>query len=663
MILALLVVTVVGVLLAVVVDFAGAGLSIAPKARDARNESNYVQGLVDGAINNIRGSSTFGHPAPAPACPAFPSAAGIAGPGGQSYSVTCEARTPPLGAAADQPRFAIHALGTGTEGIRQVGGNHQLSIKGGIYSKGVVESVAGVGNEKNRIFVNGSVDAEGACIGNIDTSDETGIHCPTPASGTSFGDDPAYLAAITSTGPDATDTNDLFDIIGADTTARKDLGADPIPTCSGNGPVTFTEGYYSEHPGTLVKERTSCTGSLYHFTPGRYYFDYPGVWDLGAPGKTTVVGGTLSGSSVLGQTCDPTSPGVQFIFGGSSQLTVTGQGGIEICAPTASQGFPGTPQRISMYGLSALNGNKNKTATASAPTPTPSLTATAEPKSTGNPKFSPTADATSIDGNSASATVTKNQSVATLSYSGFAHVPKGARVTGVKVRVAHGLPPVNVKSSLLIKTDTEPSPNVNKAVAVPATCLATCLVDIYPSGAATAFRTPAWRDVNTLQLDYIAEIDNNSVPTGVSTVDGLELVVTYLPPTLQPHACVSPCSALFTSTVNLNVFLHGTVYAPSAKLAVSVQNDSGTVFERGIVVRTVDIIVSASSTQTAEPFQLPAGTPTGRRVLLRGYVEGVEKVRACVEFDDAAAVGDRVRIRRWALLREAPSTVSMSFCP
>src|SRR3954453_242464 len=70
LILALLVVLIVGTLLAAVMECTTAGLTMVPGQRNDRSTSSYVQGAVQGAINQIRGSSELGREDVA-TCPDF----------------------------------------------------------------------------------------------------------------------------------------------------------------------------------------------------------------------------------------------------------------------------------------------------------------------------------------------------------------------------------------------------------------------------------------------------------------------------------------------------------------------------------------------------------------------------------------------------------------
>lgn len=651
LVLALLVVLVTGLLLTAALDFTGTGLTLAPKLRNDRNSANYLQGAVDGAIESIRGSSTYGRVGTGIACPSFtpdvPTA--VLGVSSHSYNVTCTAKDVGSGHSPDQPDFAIQALGSAPEGVRQSSGNDQLTITGGVYSHGVVTVNAGGGNTRNRMFVYGSVLADGACdSARITTTDpDTKPICDrntTPTDGT-YGGDPKYPSAIA-------DDSELGTIISSE--ADPDRGADPVPTCAaGNGgPVSFYPGYYSERPDVLVAQLASnCTGSRWFFQAGRYYFDYSGVWNLGSPHAVTVFAGDVAAGAILGRGCDPNQDGVpdvdgvQFMFGGSSQISVTGAGGIEVCSPRPTQHFIGSPQLISMYGV-----NNGVSVENGAPTST--LAATPAPRSSGDYPFLQPENAQNIDGTPTTTLLIPKGKHAALQFSGFEQLPKGARVTGLKIRVVHTLL-AGARAKVAVASPSHPTPGNAQTFDVPTACTYATPCDIaIPLANVTS--APSWRDINKLALTYTASTPNSNSVDGSAAVDGVALVVDYMSPTLRTLNCGSATCTFFNSTVNLNVFVHGTVYTPSSSWAVQVQSNSGTIFDRGVIVRNIDISVSASSKQQTSPFQLPKGTPDGRLVLFKGYVDhqADETIRACVLYDDRNGLpGYGLSVSHWALLR------------
>jgi Tfp pilus assembly protein PilX len=147
------------------------------------------------------------------------------------------------------------------------------------------------------------------------------------------------------------------------------LGSGTLPlnkgpaACAGtNGIATFSPGYWTD-PKKLTSLPGGCLAGVYYFRPGVYYFNLASragdVWSI----KGRVVGGTPLGNWYSGGTappvpganatapvaCDITQPGVQFVFGGNTQIHLDPNGGaassLELCPSTDSHG-----DRISVYG-------------------------------------------------------------------------------------------------------------------------------------------------------------------------------------------------------------------------------------------------------------------------------------------------------------------------
>jgi hypothetical protein len=648
LVLALIVVLVVGALLAAVMDFTRAGLTLVPGERNDRNTNNYVQGAVQGAIDNIRRSSELGRQ-DVPSCPDFSPdlpAGTVPGVTGSSFVVSCTPQPTGSTAGLDQPRFAIQALGAAPEGVRQTNGNGLLYVNGGVHSAGVVE----VGNGSfNAMRVNGTLTAR-SCTPHVTSTDLVGSSCAVTGTN-AFDTAPTYAPAIA-------DQSALQLIIDAAGDISK--GADPVPVCRADR-IEFEPGFYSEEPNQLVSRlMRTCSGkSVYHFKPGVYYFDYPGVWDIGA---TTVVGGTYL-SSTLGSACshDDAAPadGVQFLFGGSSQLytdaSASSGHGLELCGPAKAHALGGAPQRIALYGLSPQN-------TLASPAPallTSTFKYTAGPST--NPVLSGTNQPFLLPTNarqigespmalSAQAVLLTNATSARLDYGKLtSQPPKGSSVTKVNVRVAQML--TGSKSKLRLSWPGGAFSEVNSTSCTNNKCDIT---------SALAERDITWRSLAEVSISYIAE------QSGTATVDGIDLEVTYRPPGLRAITCNTARCVFLQSRNNSNVFFHGTVFAPTAGLSVRIHNSGETLFDRGVVARDLQIDMSASSTQTTSPFQLPGGTPDGRLVLFRGKVDGVEKVRACVRYVDKAPLPDgstsayagwSLTVPRW-LVQRTPSAAT-----
>ena len=657
LILALLVVLFVGTLFAVVMDYTRAGLEIAPQVRKQRNELNYAQGAVEGAINRIRSSSEAGRedaPCP-PFSPEVPT--GIDGASGKNFTVSCTGLDPGSTFGIDQPRYAIHATATGTaEGIRVVGGNGELYVDGGIYSHGVA---AVTGNARDiSMRVNGTVIAESEyptqpaedpapCRG-VTSTDGLGLQCG-PDSSEYFRDAPFYEPAISG----AVTLNTIVE-----------QSHNGPPTC-GDGLVEFPAGYYSQPPPELVTEAgLTCANDPWHFAPGIYYFDYDAEWDIGSH---QVIAGTMTSpwDGELGGACNTSAPGVQWIFGGGSYITTqaaaSGSDGLEVCGPTAAQAFNGSPQRISIYGLS--DANDLGTASSGSTTITAASAPTSSVSSSTTAPFLLPANGQTIDGALAAATLARNRT-ATLTYaagtlSSAGAVPADAVIDSVTLVASH------TKDNQTTATITLTTPTASVPVTFTTnTCLlaAPCEQDITDLIEEAAVST----DLANLSVSY-AIAKGNTGGTSAVTVDGFRIEVAYSTPALSALECNSPCEQFFESTTNPNVFIHGTVFTPTADWAVNVHNSGQSIFDRGIIIHDIAITMSASSKQTDSPFQLPKGTPNGRLVLFVATVDGVDRVRACVRYTDHVSIGSTtaayygwsLTVPRWHAMR-TPSAQAAS---
>lgn len=660
LVLAMLVVLLVGALLAAVLDFTRTGLTVAPSVRDDRNESNFIQGAVEGAANKIRYSSLLGS-ASAPGCPDFEAAPPSDVPGAQdkTYRVTCSVQAVLDPSAEAVPPWAIHALGAGVTQTSASGGGDELVIDGGIYSKGYIN--VPTPPDKNVMTVYGAVIAEGGCTGSVYTTDLLGTRC-SAADALPLGDDPGYgttlnqstLAALMATGSDAT-------------------GSDPLPTCSGSV-VHFLPAHYSVPPPVLAAYAgcTSPSQSTWHFASGLYYFDYAGTWDIGL--KKVVFGDSADLTRPLGTACTKTSGGAHLVFGGDSRIrssSSSGDWGVEVCGPSDTLYYTGpTPaQRIAVYGLTQANDVVTPTSTATTgapPTGTPVFSGSGTWTSTAPLTTSPQEAARSIDGTSATTTLAKKVNT-TVSWSGFPTGPKGSDVTKVELLVSH----TAVNTATRLRVDAAGLAGQPDDYALASTCPSPCAIDITDTVASHPGDV-LWRYLSTLAVDYVAEAANNDLPHTV-ILDGIALRVTHVPAAPRAQTCTASC-LFFESGNNPNVHLHGTVYTAESGWRVRVHGSGETIFDRGIVLSQLEVVAGGSSKQTSAPFQLPHGPTVARQALFRGFVDpdgtggqpAVEKVRACVTYTDVftppgatdslAFPGHSLSMDSWLAYRSAPTT-------
>lgn len=696
LVVALIVVLAVGIMLSAVLDFAGTGLTSGIQLRNLRNVNYFAAGSVDGAINQIRGSSTTG--TTGHSCPDYvppPPASSISGAAGHTYTVKCLPQSVPGGTGVDQPNYAVLTLSNASgEGLIATG-NHDLNIDGGVYSHNEISM------QHQSMIINGSVSADGACSpnspadggGEVATTDPAGLKCNLGGT-TSL--DPGYTGAV----QNSTDLSNL--ISSAD--------ADPSPTCATTGVTEFQPGYYSVQPGVLLKNFASTCAAknnkTWWFHSGSYFFDFSGTWQIGGspcsgpiPCADWVVGGDATDASMpvsggtfsnwstgsgtpkddwdqgiaacVSDVTSTTNSGVQFEFGGASSLQTASTGGVELCGPTNAQ--PALLTQPDTSNQHIVFTQLQSGSTPSGPS-TDTFKSNNAPSSTGPWVFVPDNSAAQVpDGLFGTTTLNPGQD-ATLTYGGPfrtpSRLPKGATITSASVRVYQTLTPVSGSKSPSATIDVTPGhdgasaqtynvPNCTTNDPANPGSLPYCDVDI-----TSTLQAPQWKDVDGVTVTYTASGPSGSGNTGAAAVDAVALVVNYTTANADTSTCtLSNSCVIWNSTVNLNAFLHGTSYVPTGEMDVEVQNRSGTIFDRGVIAATLHVNVVASSTQTSAPFQLPKGTQNGRLVLFTGMVDSDIRVRACVLYQDynelpdgtkLAFPGYKATVQSWNVFRGSP---------
>lgn len=602
--LVLVLVTVVAVVLGAVLSFAETSVRTTVNLRDQASAAYTADGALQAAINEIRNSGFTG--APGQHC--FGASDTLTLPsfdGTDSAAVSCTTdpakvliQCPSL-SACNRPGNAILTLGTGGEDgvtIQQPTGS-SFRVHGIVYSNSTINVVNG------SLDTNTAVYARGTCSGTIRS---------TPAAscrygGSSLGADPGYAPALTSVPP-----------------YRK------VPSCGGSV-VTFQPGYYDDAAGlsTLMSNSSPCKNSVWWFTPGTYYFDFhngaavrppslPAGTDVWTIDSGRLVAGTpvdASGrilaappaSATIPGACDnpiddAKAQGVQFVFGGDSQLAVKA-GQAEICGT-----YSGTKPPVTLYGL-----------TSGAESP---VTATYPPTAVTPGDFSGATVPllSTVDGKGATWPAPKSGGSATLAATGFAPAtapPAGTILKAAKLRVVHS----NDRGA---KNDSR-------------------TVQFTPAGGATAafgLSSPADGSVSTeefdvtgqlaqtvydgtftgAQLNYSATVKHD----GTEQVDALQLDLTYTPPALRAESgCTqlvytsSSACALVTSVNNSGnrFYVQGTTYAPKAVLDVTLNNATEPIFRFGVIARSLQVKLTGSVTFTGAVIEVPDDSP--------GFVFGV----------------------------------------
>jgi hypothetical protein len=414
--------------------------------------------------------------------------------------------------------------------------------------------------------------------------------------------------------------------------------APPPSVCNADGVATFSPGTYNAPPSS------DC--ATWWFQPGAYYFDFtnngPHVWTV--DNNTTVVGGaqrlnqwTPGQPPTLPGACraprDPfASDGVQFVFGGDSRMQVgsTGSPGrVELCPQPSSD-----QQQIAVYGM-----------TPSLVAPQPPQILTRDPANAVNSlppyiPYNPEQQATSVGRGEAQASPIPAGGAAQITVSGFEIQEPGSIIEQAQVRVVHR-EDTAIQLSLDMKDGTTPI----QSLPLPAGDLCnpfgecTSVVDV----------TPQFRNDPTLTSRLNVTFTATAPPAGgpySSAVDAIVLDLTVDMPTNGYRPLVGctqltlgtasnpdqPCPVLST-VAGAQLYVQGTVYAPTGGLDVNGRPDDPVRFNRGIIARTVVFRPGNGGA----PDGVTAGGAFDRFVVLNATVNDNPRLATSVSFGDVQA--------------------------
>jgi len=656
LIMALIFITVMGVVVGALVNLAGVDMRNSNGTRQQRQTVYAADGAVQTAINTYRQN---------PVCPL---ATQPPASNGTTVTVTCSATptSPPGGAPTNVPPFALMALNTAGEGINGAS-SATTSVIGGVYSGWDIDFPP-----SSDLAVTGNAYAKNGCSTHTDGTFNV------TATGTR---DCAYSGVQNDPG---SVSGSGYDPLPVPTTYQT------VPTCSAGGaPVYFDPGAYADGQA-LTGLFNSCTGTssvkrVFHFRPGAYYFEFTNAtgtheWLIN-DANTVVVGGTLPtgtdatniATRTVGSRCnDQSTAGVQFVFGGDSHLKVTA-GEFELCAPHDPSPTP-TVQEIAIYGLPA-----SRYPGPSAPPPPTNL---APPATSGVPTgtFTNPAYGQVQDGQWATATVTSSASPH-IDFSGFGtgginSIPDGSTINSATLELKHRESVTNPTKNNLALTATITSAGVPTLTCDAASGGSGCHLLNKDSVGATPDQIPLGSGFLTksalqgLSVVYATAMTGNNPPASFDVgFDGVKLRVTYTPPPASPpspayHAesgCVtnpgyvpnsaSTCPVLKTQNTSTDFSVHGTVYTPAAVVDAQITNTSHQVFGRGLIARAVWVNVTAACAGCVSPFQLPTApsTPSNSNVVFEAAVGTNRRLRALVSFPPG---GGTPTISSWSVVNE-----------
>lgn len=333
LILALIIVAILAIGAAAILSFADTSIraTVAVQAQGAASYS--ADAALQAAINLVRSgrdsngnlygvSGTYLNPPGGNNCPTITVTVNTV-----TSTVTCQpadtsGQVTLVNNPSNDPGYAVLTLATSTTSGIFENSNNNIAVNGPVFVNSTIDF-------KNAVVwdVTGSVSANG-CLEKAGSPGAFVIH-PSGSANCSAGStmrDPGF----------ATST---FDPLITTTST-------PAPPKCINNVNVFSPGTYSTL-ASLAPVRSSCKigGQAYAtFTPGNYYFNYPGTW---TPPYQQIVGGVPVGSAP-GTDCDSTQPGVQWVFGGDSAISLFKQQ-LFICAPALTA----NRQQISIYGLTS----------------------------------------------------------------------------------------------------------------------------------------------------------------------------------------------------------------------------------------------------------------------------------------------------------------------
>ena len=345
LVLALAMLTVIGLMIGVILGFTHSSINAAVVIREQGARIFSADAGIEGAIESIRGDFRWGRdPAePDASCPTF-TRTGI---NGKNATVECVG-LPGSGSTSGvtAPRSAVLALGRnpGEQSIRMFG-NEDLRIRGAVRTNAEIVAL----NNNTRIRVKGPVWSP--------------LPCPAIVTERPEPDEPLPLAMC----------NPDVDIFSTPTYTPDGLlpplpAAPPLPLCAPTvtlGPGTYTSStWLNDYTREGGGSPTRCnTATLLHLRPDPdptkpsvFYFDFRDdpIWRI-SRSDIRVIGGTLNLNPLTGQPlpfpngcqADTGVAGVQVVLVGESRILAAG-GTTELC-PTGHTGR----QRISIFQLPA----------------------------------------------------------------------------------------------------------------------------------------------------------------------------------------------------------------------------------------------------------------------------------------------------------------------
>jgi hypothetical protein len=457
-----------------------------------------------------------------------------------------------------------------------------------------------------------------------------------------------------------------------------------MPTCSGNRIATFLPGIYTSLTA-INTVMTACSGGLFWFKPGQYYFDFADVGGTGVSHDWTLndVNADLVGGTQLGwlpasyvatagaqlpypstdansatSACDPSLPGVLFVFANDSRFTLA-KGHVQLCSylpntdPSAQHLAVWAPAAASTVGGASLAVIAGANPTESSAHP-PAVAWT-------NP------DNGSVLGSGLLANVTANATPSTLTEAAgqytvpAAQIPAGATITSLTAHVFETLTGTG-KSTLTFKP---PAPTTAVTMTVH-DCTVTCVGPTYSTATEIDLTLPLTAASPTAEVNGMGWA--YSVTGATSYIDGISFTINYTFPvkassgvvTAHPYVAGSGTTdAVWAVAAPLTtdrpvMAVHGTVYTPKAAVSFVQTGVADDIVDRGIIAREVYLgLATPAAAYTGPHVSIPAvaTTTTPRDVVFTASVDGVDLLRSEVTFSDPSGTTDGTipKVLTWSL--------------
>jgi hypothetical protein len=660
LLLVLVVVTVIGLAGAALLTFSATSIRTTVALRDQAGNSYSADGAAQVAINSLSmgygftspalfnnktGTTCFGPNATSGTLnlPGF--YPGSSGGAPTSASVTCladpgtgvNAMVSPIN-STNRPAQAILTLGqTGEDGINvRSPSTNPLAVKGPVRSNSDINVVS-----PGTLRSTAAVTAFGPCTGSIVSTPSKTCNTDTDLV------DPKYASEASAV------------------PAYRPVPADVSASCP-NNVFTFEPGYYDDarELTDLMTGNGPCGGSTWWFKPGTYYFDFHNNTNdsdvYRASGHTSsssssanrweitrghLVAGTpvdSNGNPIASPGGSPTIPGscqnpiksataagVQFIFGGDSQLALGGSANAEICGTYHADRPP-----IAVYGVQLGTAT---TTTLSGPGSGAGAALKMSTYSEPSSRFTSLGNIVQEDGAYAIWNKTSNNTQSsTINVAGYSSlIPPGSIVKDAKVRIKHrnseGYKTADGLTIAFTPKGVAGSPPASVITLSPSTPnstnLVTDLLDIYSGGTSAFVKYVHDNGFTGATMDYTTTLRR----TAIESLDAIQIDISYVVPAFRAEnilingsncmrtsspgytgASGSRCAVLSTSELSAaftgRFYIQGTTYTPIAAIDLTLNNPTQPVLSFGVISRSLWVKENSPFSYPDPVIQIPDDT-------------------------------------------------------